>query len=87
MPRSITADRLNHPAATPSPHGDAWLWSAMFPRRTLDERATALARDDHAAHSDADEFTARALPVGFIPGAVDGSRLTAFRTPARRKSA
>lgn len=84
MPRTNNADLHNHPASTPATSGDAWLWSALFPRRTVDERATLLARDDHGAHSDADEFTARAMPVGFIPEAVDGSRLTAFRQPLRR---
>jgi hypothetical protein len=83
MGRPLHPTRHDHPASTPHAHADASIWAAFFPRLAIDEQASALARDDHAAHSDADEFTARALPVGLQPGAIPPSRLTSFREPVR----
>jgi len=80
------ADRLNHPASAASAFNDASVWSAFFPRIAVDERASNLARDDFAAHSDADEYTARAVPVGLCPEALDGSRLTTLHQPVRRSA-
>jgi len=86
MDRTTHPARHNHPASTPTMGHDAPLWDALFPRLTVDERASALASDAMSAHSDADEFTARAVPVGFVPTGAP-SRLTAFREPPRRRSA
>lgn len=86
MDRPHHPTRHDHPASTPSLAADASVWAALFPRLAIDERASALASDDHAAHSDADEFTARALPVGLQPDAIPHSRLTAFRDPRTRKA-
>ncbi len=85
MERPHHPTRDDHPASTPHIHDDASVWAAFFPRLAIDERASALARDDHAAHSDADEFTARAVPVGLMPDSVQPSRLTSFREPARSR--
>lgn len=84
MDRPHHPTRPDHHAPSRHVHDDASVWAAFFPRLAIDERASALARDDHAAHSDADEFTARALPVGLLPDAVQPSRLTAFREKPRR---
>lgn len=78
--RALHPDRHNHPAAVPSA-ADAADWAAFFPRFALDERATALARDDHAPQGERDEFSARAAPVGLRADALPPSRLTALRSP------
>ncbi len=81
----MDAHSLNHPAANHTSIDDASLWSALFHRFLADQRVWPAASEDHGAHSDADEFTARALPVGLVPASVDGSRLTALRPPIGRR--
>lgn len=81
------AEPVANPAATPTPSSDAQVWNDLFPRILEDEKATALAH--RALHDDADEFSARSVPVG-LPTTTDqtgtgsGSRLDAYRAPVRR---
>jgi hypothetical protein len=81
----MDANSHSHAGSFSSSIDDASLWSALFPRLVVDERASALASDSHGAHSDADEFTARAMPVGLVAASVDGSRLTALRPTLGRR--
>ncbi len=81
----MNADSHSHARASHASSDDASLWTAFFPRLVVDERASGLASDAQGAHSDADEFTARALPVGLVPASVNGSRLTALRPTLGRR--
>ena len=77
------------PAATHTPGADAQVWNDLFPRILEDEKATALAH--RPLHDDADEFSARSVPVG-LPTTTDqtgtgsGSRLDSYRSPIRRSA-
>ncbi len=73
------------PSDHTTPIDDASLWSDLFHRFLADHRVWPFASEDQGANSDADEFTARALPVGLAPAAVDGSRLTSLRPPLGRR--
>jgi hypothetical protein len=85
IPDAMDAFSPSHDAPNTASIDDASLWSALFHRFLADQRVWPAASDDQGAHSDADEFTARALPVGLVPASVDGSRLTALRPPLGRR--
>lgn len=83
-----SSEPVANPAATPTPGADAQVWNDLFPRIVEDEDANALAH--RALHDDADEFSARALPVGLPTndpvGTGSGSRLDSYRSPIRRSA-
>lgn len=81
----MDAQPINHAAANHAPIDDASVWSAFFQRFLVEQCVWPAACEDTGAHSDADEFTARALPVGLVAPTASGSRLTALRPPLGRR--
>lgn len=81
----MDANSLNHAGTHHTSIDDASLWSALFHRFLASDQSLSHASEDQGAHSDADEFTARAMPVGLVPASVVGSRLTALRPPLGRR--